>query len=56
VGADLHFCRGFWRKLVVERGFLMENLWWNRGELWLVDGRILNVKNFPWILDLFFSL
>jgi hypothetical protein len=38
---------------VVGRGFLMVNLWWKRGELWCVDGRILGLKNTPRILDLF---
>jgi len=32
----------------------MVNLWWNRGELWFVDGRVLGVKNLPLFLDLFF--
>jgi hypothetical protein len=31
----------------------MVNLWWKRGELWWVDGRILGLKNTPRILDLF---
>jgi hypothetical protein len=30
------------------------NLWWNRGELWFVDGHILGLKNMPPIMDLFF--
>jgi hypothetical protein len=33
----------------------MVSLWWNRGELWFVDGRILGVKNTPRIPDLFFE-
>jgi hypothetical protein len=41
------------KKRVVGRGFLMVNLWWKRGELWCVDGRILELKNTPWILNLF---
>jgi hypothetical protein len=40
---------------VVERGFLMVNLWWIRGELWFVGGRVLGVINFPLFLDLFFG-
>jgi hypothetical protein len=28
------FAGGFLKKRVVERGFLVVNLWWNRGELW----------------------
>jgi hypothetical protein len=40
---------------VVDDGFLMVNLWWNRGELWFVDGRVLGVKNLPLFLDLFFE-
>jgi hypothetical protein len=38
---------------VVGRGFLMVKLWWNRGGLWLVDGRVLGAKNMPLIPDLF---
>jgi hypothetical protein len=49
------FCRGFWRKWVAERGFLMVNLWWIRGESWLVDGGFLRTKNMPRISDLFFG-
>jgi hypothetical protein len=43
-GEFLCFCRGFWRKRAVEGGFLVVNLWWNRGELWCVDGRIWGSK------------
>ena len=43
-GEFLCFCRGFWRKRVVEGGFFVVNLWWNRGELWCVDGRIWGSK------------
>jgi hypothetical protein len=32
----------------------MVNLWWERGELWCVDGHFLRFKNFPLIPDLFF--
>jgi hypothetical protein len=38
---------------VAERGFLMVNLWWIRGELWLVDGRFLGSENVPRMTDLF---
>jgi hypothetical protein len=38
---------------VVERGFLMVNLWWIRGESWLVGGRFLGSKDAPPISDLF---
>jgi hypothetical protein len=31
-GGFLCFCRGFWGKRVVERGFLMVNLWWDCGD------------------------
>jgi hypothetical protein len=31
-GAFLCFCRGFWEKRVVERGFLMVNSWWDCGD------------------------
>jgi hypothetical protein len=47
------FCRGFWRKRVFGRGFLMVNLWWDRGDLWCVDGCILGLKNLPLFKDLF---
>lgn len=36
-----------------ERGFLMVNLWWIRGELWLVDGHFSWAKNMPRLRDLF---
>jgi hypothetical protein len=47
------FAGGFGQKRVVERGFLMVNLWWIRGELWCVDGRFLDPKNTPRISGLF---
>jgi hypothetical protein len=28
------FCRGFLKKRAAKRGFLVVNLWWNRGDLW----------------------
>jgi hypothetical protein len=31
---DPRFCWGFLQKRVVERGFLMVNLWWIAGESW----------------------
>jgi hypothetical protein len=49
--AGLWVLQGFWQKLVAERGLLMVNLWWNRGELWFVDGHFLGSKNTPRILD-----
>ena len=36
-GPLLRFCRGFWGKRVVERVFLMVNLWWDCGDF-VVDG------------------
>jgi hypothetical protein len=36
-GGFLCFCRGFWGKRVVERGFLMVNLWWDCGDF-VVNG------------------
>jgi len=30
--------------LVVEGGFLMVNLWWDRGRLWRFDGHYLGLK------------
>jgi hypothetical protein len=47
----VRFCWGFWQKWVVKRGFLMVNLWWIRGELWLVDGRFSGAKNMPLFED-----
>jgi len=44
VGRFLRFCWGFWGKLVVEGGFLMVNLWWDRGRLWRFDGHYLGLK------------
>jgi hypothetical protein len=38
------FCWGFWQKRGAERGFLMVNLWWIHGELWLVDGHFSGAK------------
>jgi hypothetical protein len=40
----------------VDRGFLMVNLWWIRGESWLVDGRFLCSKNAPRMTDLFLGI
>jgi hypothetical protein len=40
----MRFCWGFWEKQVVERGFLMVNVWWNRGKSWWVDGRFSDLK------------
>jgi hypothetical protein len=53
LGLFVRFCRVFWQKRVIEGGFLVVNSWRNRGELWLVDGRILVAKNMPRIPDLF---
>jgi hypothetical protein len=41
---------------VAERGFLMVNLWWIRGESWLVDGGFFRTKDMPRISDLFFAI
>ena len=49
------FAGGFWRKRVVEVGFLVVNLWWNRGDLWCADGHFSKVENFPLFDDLFFG-
>jgi hypothetical protein len=38
---------------VVEDGFLMVKLWWNRGDLWCVDGHFSDLKKMPLRLDLF---
>jgi hypothetical protein len=34
------FLQGVLAKTGGKGGFLVVNLWWNRGELWCVDGRI----------------
>jgi hypothetical protein len=47
------FAGGFGKNWRQEMVFLMVNLWWNRGELWSVDGRIPGAKNMPRIPDLF---
>jgi hypothetical protein len=47
------FLQGFWEKWVIERGFLMVNLWWIRGERWSVDGDFSGPKNTPRFLGLF---
>jgi hypothetical protein len=47
--------QGFWQKLVIERGFLVVNLWWIAGESWYVDGRFLGAKNMPRVPALFFE-
>jgi hypothetical protein len=39
-----------------ERGFLMVNLWWIRGELWLVNGHFSGAKNMPHFQGLFFGI
>jgi hypothetical protein len=52
----VRFCWGFWQKRVVERGFLMVNLWWIRGELWLVDGHFSGAKNMPHFGNLFLAI
>jgi hypothetical protein len=41
------FLRGVLEKMGAERGFLMVNLWWVRGELWSVDDWFLAAENFP---------
>jgi hypothetical protein len=50
------FYWGFLRKRVFGCGFWVVNLWWNRGELWSVDGHFLRAKNLPRILNLFFGI
>jgi hypothetical protein len=49
------FCRGFWLKLVAERGFFVVNSWWNAGESWQIDGHFSSVKNTPPFAGLFFA-
>jgi hypothetical protein len=48
------FAGGFGKNRGAERGFLMVILWWIRGELWLVDGRVSRVENPSLSEDLFF--
>jgi hypothetical protein len=55
-GLFVRFCRGLWQKRVVAGGFFVVNLWWNRGELWLIDGRVLGAKNTPLTRDLFWVI
>jgi hypothetical protein len=38
---------------VVERGFLVVNLWWIAGKSWWVDGQDSGSKNMPLFPDLF---
>jgi hypothetical protein len=52
----LRFCRGFWRKRVVEGGFLVVNLWWNRGDLWCVDGHFSESKIFHLLMIYFLGI
>jgi hypothetical protein len=47
------FCWGFCEKRCVACGFLMVRLWWMRGELWCVDGRIFKAEKMPLFRDLF---
>jgi hypothetical protein len=53
-GGFVCFCWGFYENRVFECGFWVVSLWWNRGELWSVDGHFLGAKNLPQILNLFF--
>jgi hypothetical protein len=47
------FAGGFGKKYMLERGFLMVNLWWIGGESWFFDGCFLGSNNMPRIQDLF---
>ena len=47
--------QGVLAKWAVERGFLMVNLWWIRGESWLIDGPISGLKNMSRIADFIFG-
>jgi hypothetical protein len=55
LGSFSRFCWGFLKKRVAERGFLVVNLWWDRGDLWCIGWHFYRLKNFPWIPDLFLS-
>jgi hypothetical protein len=54
-GDFLRFCRGFLKNAGAERGFLMVNLWWNRGDLWCIGWCFSSSEKFSWIPDLFLS-
>jgi hypothetical protein len=43
----LGFSRVFWKKWVVDGGFLLVRSWWMGGETWCVAGRFLTTKNTP---------
>ena len=45
-GSGFECSCGVLKKRVVGRGFLMVNLWWKRGGLWCVDGRILGLEKY----------
>jgi hypothetical protein len=47
--------QGVFEKRVAERGFLVVNLWWNRGDLWCIGWCFSRLKNTPRIPDLFLS-
>jgi hypothetical protein len=50
------FYRGFLKKRVFVCGFSLVKLWWKRGELWCVDGRVLAAKTMPLFEDLFLGI
>src|SRR5271155_4914608 len=43
------FCRGFCKKWLFRRGYLMVSLWWSAGDLWCADGQFPGLKNMPQI-------
>jgi hypothetical protein len=43
------------KKRGAERGFLMVNLWWDRGDLWCIGWCFFTLENFSRIADLFLS-
>jgi hypothetical protein len=50
---EQRFCRGLYKNLLVNRGPLMVNLWWNAGKRWSENDLISASKNTPCFSDLF---
>jgi hypothetical protein len=49
------FLQGVFEKAVVRCGFFVVNLWWNRGDLWCVDGRYFGSKIFHFLKTYFWA-
>jgi hypothetical protein len=50
------FLMGFLEKAGVERGFLMVNLWWMRGESWSERWCFFETKNMPHFENIFVGI